>query len=205
MSTPLKWYEWLTLSPDEIRARGYEPSERYSRTGHRRALSKKWARTVGYWCLEEPRELMQRAGLNYKEPRHRMAYNRFRQRWGINSRRQVAEHLLEADIDLRYALAESTFAAVAECIDGEPPYMKTHEPGEAFRLVAPDMGILPIEASLYYLGLTEVCVFHGIDDASDYFDLENRRRYWHEASVFPWLPDTVAATYAREDVEAEDT
>lgn len=193
----LDWWDWLTLPPSVLGEHGYDTEERYKRTGHKRALSLRWTCTVGHWGLAEPKDLMKMAWSDCVGEEPRSSYNSFRRRWGVRSLRQSPRHLFEQDIPPRYALAEDAYAAVAAALDGEAPYSAKLDHGDALVAAGRLLGILPIEADLYYTGLTMVCVHFGLENVFEYFRQRDRQHLWVEAQVRPWLPDLVAARYAQ--------
>lgn len=198
----LDWWDWLTLPPATLEEYGYDVEERYRRTGHKRALSLRWACTVGHWGLAEPKDLMAMAWSGNIGRTQRSAYNGFRRRWGVRSLLQQEAHLFKQDVPLQYALAEEAYAAVATALDGEEGAAMLY--GDALRSVGTHLGILPIEADLYYMGLTVVCRHFDLGDVFDYFRQRDRHELWKEACVRPWLPDLVAARYAKRYAEASD-
>ncbi len=197
---PMPWWDWLTLSPAAIRERGQDPSARFERTGHRRALSRRWARTVGYWALEDAKELITRAGLDYQSTADRARYDHFKYRWKVKTLRQTSDAIKEnPEVTPRIALAENVYSDVAVALAGADPHCKKLPFGEAVTYAAKGSGVLPIEASLYYLGMLEVCDFHGFRSLDRYVKVEERSLLWEEAGVRTWLPTDVFAQYAQDD------
>jgi hypothetical protein len=202
MKKTLHWWEWLTMKPSELRECGHYSLERAQRTGHTRALSKRWARTVGYWGLEEPRDLMRRAGLDPAKEAHRALYDQFRYRWKVRTWRQTRRWLEQEPLPARVALAESAFAHVVEALNGQPPVMRKLPLHEAARWAAQHNGILPIEALLYYRALLVILDDHELGTLKTYLGTPNRHVLWQDAS--PWLPPEVYVEYARcNDEETE--
>ncbi len=205
--TPLHWWDWLTLHPSELRELGLDPKERYTRIGHKRPLSKRWARTVGYWAITPARELIARAGMNYKDTGARSRYDQFKHRWELKTSLQAPKGILDSiHGNPRTILAEEAYSTVYAALVGGRAYAKRYPFHKALKLAANAYGILPIEAFIYYRGFLEVCEFHGFETLEQYTAIEDRTQLWEEANVMPWLPPRIATAYAMEEKdEAEVT
>lgn len=148
------WW-WLTASHEEITAAGLDTGDRVAITGHARALSTTWAKSVGLWYLEPARAIMRRTGTD------RFAYNNFRLRHGPKGHALQAAKTDRndpyqcANVTEIEELAEAVYASVDHVVQGLALSV-----GEAARAVTKSkrtfegryagVRLLPVEAVLYH-------------------------------------------------------
>jgi hypothetical protein len=193
----LPWWDWLTMTKLELREAGVDPEERFGRTGHRRHFSKVWACSVGYWVLAEPREIMSVCGLDPKDAKDRSRYDMFKSRWRLASSR-TAPGDLDSTRSLsarRLLLAESAALEMQLAMNGHGTYTAPVPPGEAAKLVASDLKILPMEAMLYRHAVDRVLEENELTWRA-YFAIPEveRPKLWH--GVHTWLPPRIRTQYA---------
>jgi len=196
---PMTWWDWLVFSPDEIRDRGLVPKQRFEKVGHKRALSKTWSLTVGHWALTEARDIIELAGMDYRDTTARRRYDQFKNRWRVKTKRQTSDLILHnPEVSARVALAEDVYSDMTIALTGAAPVMKRQSFGEAAAYASKLSGVLPIEATLYYRGLLAVCRFWKIDTVAQYAGEKDRDNLWLDAGVDLMLPHKVMEKYADE-------
>lgn len=186
----LEWWEWLSFSVADIKDAGEDPGERYDRTGHKRALSKPWIRTIGLWGLSEAREIIVAAGKSPTE--HRSAYDLFKHRHKLWTRRQLIrrQQELHPGTGTEYTqlwMARACFSVIyskGKALDEIQPGTFALRKGSIFEDTAHAYGILPIEACLYYETVLELLAANDISVALwDAMENKEKRRYWEESGV----------------------
>lgn len=185
----LEWWEWLTFSVADLRSAGADPSERYDRTGHRRALSRVWVRTVGLWGLQEARDIMRAAGKSPVD--HRNAYDIFKHRHHLWTRRQLIrrqQELYPSKTGTDYTqfwLGRACFASVyskGKALDDVQPGLFALRRGSIIEETAQSYGILPIEACLYYESVLDLLAASEISVSLwDAMETREKRQYWDGA------------------------
>lgn len=208
----LKWWDWLLASPYSLRERGLDPTHRLAKTGHSRALSYRWAKTIGMWALRSETDIKKASGTSAQSTAI------FRQRYGLYSAAQslrvnYPEHTAEnygvfgqvmtachAHYAVHSALGANCFslgAAARSCtgrVNSDNRIPQSLRPR-----VEGTLGILPIEALLYHSVIEWVLKktqiprqnwfnLMGTDRIEDWTTL---REYWirHECSEKCGLPD----------------
>lgn len=83
----IPWWDWLMCPSPELKKRGLDPAERIRFTGHARPLSPRWARTIGMWCLREPKEIIQVVAPDWNKERSRAIFDMFKNRNHLKTRR----------------------------------------------------------------------------------------------------------------------
>lgn len=185
----LEWWEWLTMNVTELKAAGADSSKRYDRTGHHRALSKVWVRTVGLWGLAEAGEIMKMAGKSPSE--HRSAYDIFKHRHKLWTRRQLVRRQQELHPEktgtdyTQFWLARACFAEIyskGKALDAIQPGLFEIRRGSLIEETAHMFGILPIEACLYYEAVLELLATNDISvELWDAMENKEKRQYWDGA------------------------
>jgi hypothetical protein len=174
MITELKWGEWLTLSAEEIRKRGFESAERFRHIGHRRPMSLRWCLTIGMWGLKTPNEIMMRVGIN-PDPRTnaRGTYDVFKNRHHLRAAPHFARHMVKTHIDNKgVEWNQATLGYTTHYLAKERMSV-TRQPFEG-RVIADThlkLGILPIEVYLYYHAVEYILMSKGIA-WEDWVDLD---------------------------------
>lgn len=141
--TELAWWQWLLYSPLELRYLGFYPDERVRHTGHRRALAHRWSLTVGMWGWSSAKEIREVSGSSWKQ------YWSFKRYWGLCTKRSapVSTHVR--------AISRAHAEMVVRVAEGKP---------EGFAAIgaAEILGILPVEALLYYKAVKVVLERNGV-------------------------------------------
>lgn len=186
----LEWWEWLSLSVADIKSAGEDPGERYDRTGHRRALSKTWIRTIGLWGLTEAREIIVAAGKSPTD--HRSSYDLFKHRHKLWTRRQLIrrQQELHPGTGTEYTqlwMARACFSVIyskGKALDEIQPGTFALRKGSIFEDTAHMYGILPIEACLYYESILELLAANDITvELWDAMENREKRKYWEESGT----------------------
>lgn len=132
----LSWWDWLVLQPRALRERGANPEHRFREIGHALPLSPHWANTVGAWRVQTSAEIRALSGTTAN------ALRVFKHKHCLMTREKY-----EAPQQLWVA------ETVAQSVERLLP---TEGHGRAQQRAGRDHGVLPVEASLYHLGYTEV-------------------------------------------------
>lgn len=213
-------WDWLLAPADMLREAGVDPAERLARTGHSRPIPIRWAKTIGMWCVASPKEIIDRVGAE------RVTYDMFRQRHALRVARNT-----DQQIEQQYSIAEAAKLYRRVFIANECYRIITHrrtkEPalsiGAAASLstgresrdqkiplrkrppVKGNLGVLPIEAVLYYHAIELIRVEHYMDpnhwlaisSSNNQHDLEQLRIMWeaNEGSSLVGLPDAIFQKY----------
>lgn len=209
----LPWWRWLTMTNEAIKALGYDPTLRYNLTGHNRKLSKTWARTVGMWGLHEAREIMVRAGKN--PTRHRSAYDLFKYRHHLKTRRQLAKTLRSHGGPLvltyeQFHIACLVSNLIVPRVDEAERAQKNGSDmimGDLYCECGDKYGILPIEAKLYYEATFEIVAQNVLTWTQwDRLNLSARKELWdrgaHNYGTLIGPPDELLSSDDEDDTEA---
>lgn len=126
----LEWWQWLLYSSAELTYLGHYPDERLLHTGHKRALHHRWSLTLGLWGWSSAESIRRAASATWAQ------YWSFKRHWKTKTTRSTKSRHVPI-ISLAHA---NTLLVIG---DGK-------DEGRAAAEVAPKIGILPIEALLYY-------------------------------------------------------
>jgi len=216
---PLTWWEWLIADSASIRRLGHDPTQRLPHTGHQRALSSRWAQTIGKWGRSSPASIIKlyrgESETAISEQKARWAYDLFKNRNHLWSPGDWISLLDAEPIDFlriggvmiaslahaRVMLWKVTHptlslgAAAREAVLYEQPQDKAKEKLNY-------LGMLPIEALLYYHAIEHVLEESGITKMvwSDCQGIEawgERADLWkrHECDELVSLPAHALAAY----------
>jgi hypothetical protein len=164
------WWDWLLSSTADLKRRGLDPNQRVIRTGHRRALSATWARTIGMWCRADPADIMHRiapyATSEEEKRATRSRYDVFRHRHQLLLRREFIKRCgmdpnafmeigpvvvaAEAHSHLRDHLLRSPGLSPGAACEQAALYEASEMNKAPSDRMAYRFGLLPIEMLLYY-------------------------------------------------------
>lgn len=167
------WWDWLTARAQTLKLMGADPELRASVVGHSRPMPTHWARTVGAWRIQNRRTIIAMAEV---EPK---AFEIFSYRWHLRSSKTVPA---------RVRLVELGWTHVHNLLhEHKKPSAELR--ATAFARAGQELGILPVEAAVYYTALREMCEKLGLRSENDYIrqlpeDLEDRNAYWIENDGF---------------------
>lgn len=162
----MNWWDWLLSSSRSLTLNGHNPKDRVKHTGHKRALSSHWARSIGAWGRLEPPDIM---ALVFNpvtigdKKKARMCFDLFLNRHGLCSRNTWMDKFTTSR-DVK------TFMLVGRVMVATYAHSRIHLhlirdpklcPGQAAEIAVlreyttpvseeDRLGILPIEALLYY-------------------------------------------------------
>ena len=169
----MKWWDWLLCSSHNLKKQGLDPEERICYTGHKRALSPRWAQTIGMWCRAKPATIMDviSPGDSTKEEkdRTRSAYDIFKYRHKLQTSAPfmktfmdppIYSHFMEIS---RVMVATYSYARVISHMSRSMLNLGSASElamrvllGDGENLVEDHFGLLPIEAMLYYNALEKI-------------------------------------------------
>lgn len=213
MTTELRWHEWLTKSYKEIEALGFNPKERFDRIGHKRALSSRWALTIGMWGLRTPTEIMTAVGGMNPGDSSRGTFDVFKNRHRLFAGPQFARYMAsQPNPDERDRREIWTQCELATWVHG-----RTRERVEAmgFKLIGTILDavrlyfhLLPIEVYLYYRAVEDI-LENALMGRQTWIKLddEERRSMWNNAlgpgqPMVVECPDEVRYALKSRDEEA---
>lgn len=164
--TETHWWTWATETDNLLRARGLDPKERWSHVAQRAPMPERWARTVGMWGLYASEDIRAIAGGT------RSAFYVFKARHYL---RTLAP---KEPIPNPVQFAELVWGAVN-------PHAQEFELAAAAEIAAPEFGILPLEALLYWKAFEHVRTVYGFADLEPYGKMELRKRQllWEECGA----------------------
>lgn len=162
----LPWWDWLTLSAEELRILGKDPTKRVVYTGHIQPFNKTWALSIGMWGgVATPGMIKGQTG------HAGSTYGNFRHRWALFTARNAKSRLHP------YAVASAVMTEMSALIE------QGHQKGGAAQQlwqagariaeetrtrkvhsyeVCPWIGVLPIEYVLYYEVMSHVLEYHDL-------------------------------------------
>ncbi len=167
----LRWYQWLTWTARQILEADCDPNERFDRIGHRRPLSARWALSIGMWGLRTPTEIMRAVGID-PNTTARGTFDVFKYRHRLYSGAQMSRELATLpkveDREFpypvwdQYRLANIIYMR-AQCrmVEKDTPFN-----GDIIEMLRRQLGILPVEAYLYYYAINNIIEDLGISQIS---------------------------------------
>jgi hypothetical protein len=186
MTNDIWW--WLTATHPEICAAGLDPDSRVLITGHTRALSLQWARSVGMWGHEPARTIMR-----YTKAA-RGTYNNFKIRHAVSAAKETTSNAriqlfceaaymqIETDRDGQGLVPDRSVGETARML------MKQNlQPGAApvrFGPLYHSVRMLPVEIVLYHTAMRTVLMANEIT-MDHYLGAEDldREVYWRPHNV----------------------
>lgn len=222
---PLTWWEWLIADSDSIYRAGHDPVQRLQHTGHQRAMSRRWAQTIGMWGRAKPAAMINLYAPETKtaeEKRQaRASYDLFKNRYHLRSQKQWMElYELHGDTAMFFKVSGVILATVAHARMAvwrkEMPNLtlgamareaSSYEDPEAKRRDdTAYLGLLPIETLLYYHALEHILEETSVSHVAwaktatglGWFDLA---LLWkeHEGDTLVSLPPVALQTYPVND------
>ena len=201
----LEWWQWLCWTSREIKASGYNPSDRVVRIGHRRPLSTKWALTLGMWGVKTPTEIMHVLGIN-PDSSERGTFDVFKHRHRLWCRHQLERFFatgvaLDERVSLnrpwtQLDLAGQVHASAYIMMEEETsPLKKGRVPLDRLHY---KFHIMPVEAYLYYTTIEHLLTENQIS-YKDWFlmDHDRRKEIW-DRGLDPRNPEPVVIQCANE-------
>lgn len=193
MNNDLHWRQWLCASTEFLKEQGHEKKEaRFNRIGHKRALSPRWARSVGMWGLATSREIMDAVGIDVvatASARGTFDIFKFRHRlWtGPQLTRERASKNLDPLVSTKRWEMFHLAVVVHDFAHRQVLMRKRPLEGAAIEATRIRFHILPIEVFLYYNVIEDILVANGFADREEWWKLpeEDRRALWDSAGEAP--------------------
>lgn len=214
----MNWWDWLLCSSKELELRGCNPKDRVIHTGHRRALSFRWAQSIGSWGRLEPLDIMNKvfAPVTIDDKKKaRMCFDLFLNRHSLFSRKTWMDRFTTSS-DVK------SFMVVGRVMIATYAHSRIHLhmlrnpklcPGTAAEIgvlreyttaVSEEdrLGILPIEAVLYYWSIQYILEQTGISydswvDGTGETTWLARAQHWNDhCTDFVTLPAEAFEKYA---------
>lgn len=161
----LPWWSWLTTTSASIRKThpSFSSAIRYDAIGHKRALSVRWALSVGMWGGIYTKEQI----FETVRPGTELRYTEFLRSWKVRAR--VDRKLWPAGSVRRVELAQRACALFKTT-------NQSHSRGDSLRAVGSALHILPVEVAVM---LDEAHRLDVLDtDAVDYWESEDAKTHW---------------------------
>lgn len=199
------WEDWLLKTHKEIEAAGENPNERFSRIGHRRPLSRRWARSIGMWGLRSPVEIMEAVGGINASDSSRGTFDVFKHRHKLYAGPQFARYMATIEpASERTIYEEWTQAEIATTVHGHAQFLMrdkngTTRPfdGTIIDAVRRRFHLLPIEVYLYHTTVENLLAERMMSRKTWYeLGFLGRRQLWNNA----WGPGQPAVVGPPEGV-----
>jgi hypothetical protein len=213
----MKWWDWLMCSSKDLKIRGLDPADRIHHTGHKRALSARWARSIGMWSRLEPADIMAKVfdpRSDDDKRKARMCFDLFLNRHNLMSRDTwMAKFLNGKDVK---GFMRAGRVQIATYAHARIHLHRIKDPGLSVGAAAAigvlrdyksteidRLGILPVEAMLYYYAIEHILEQTGIgyDDWVSGHSGQSwlaKASYWdeHDCVEFLALPEEALEKYA---------
>lgn len=220
----VKWWDWLLAGALDLKRLGVDPAQRLNQIGHKRPLSTRWSRTIGMWAVNEPKDLIKTAFPLAKEEvqkrRARTAYDVFKYRHRLVTKHDfVMTHLDPPNLKVfmeigTVMVATYAYARMSDFVGRGSSLGSAAFNGVAWsrnangELVDEPLGILPIEAVLYYRALEHIFSETSLsyvswireDSAKAWY---TRAEYWRDLGCdeIVSLPKAAVERYPQRDEE----
>jgi hypothetical protein len=193
MNNDLQWRQWLCASTEFLKEQGHDKKDaRFNKIGHRRALSSRWARSVGMWGLASSKEIMDAVGIDVEgtaSARGTFDIFKFRHRlWtGPQFTRELASKGSDPLIRTKkwdmFHLALATHAHVRRRMQTQGRRLD----GTVIDATRAHFHILPIEVFLYHEVIEHILLSNGFTDRDEWWRLteDDRRSLWDCAGEPP--------------------